>query len=183
MAIEAAFGDNPLFRVGNMALATSDQGGVIIGRMMVAIETVETVTDFSGVSLVVKEHFSGFGLIHQADGGFRFFHRKGGITYNCDEQEPGRHTQDDHAVLLRSHLHKFLTVLKRLVKSFEDEKPRNPSTIKALCFQVFLCGRRTPLLKPGGGLPGFESLRFQPVTGGRKKKRRMAIPANVCTIY
>jgi hypothetical protein len=50
-----------------------------------------------------------------------------------------RHADNDHAVLLRSHLHRFLTVLKWLDTNHTKakKKPRDPSTIKAFCFQVF----------------------------------------------
>jgi hypothetical protein len=111
MALQAAFGNLPLFGLGRMALAASDQGLFGFWRMVMAIEAIQGVPIGGGVGLVVEKHFAGIGVVHSADGLFRRFHREGGIAYDGNQQQLDRHGIGDHTVLLRSHLRKFLTVL------------------------------------------------------------------------
>jgi hypothetical protein len=47
-----------------VALTTGDQCAFVIRWVVVAIETAEAESLFPGVGLVVKENFSGIGLVH-----------------------------------------------------------------------------------------------------------------------
>lgn len=100
MAFQTAFGYNPLFRGGQVALTTGDQGAFVIRRMVVAIETVKAEPLLPGVGFVVKENFASVGVIHQADGLLRCCNRKSGIADNGDQKQLDRYAVDDHAVLL-----------------------------------------------------------------------------------
>jgi hypothetical protein len=111
VAIQAAFGNDPLLGIGQVTLTACHQGGVIIRRVVVAIETVEGMTIYGGMGLVVKEDFAGIGLIHQADGCLRGRDRKCGIAHNGNYQEVNRHAVNDQTVLLGSHLHRSLLFL------------------------------------------------------------------------
>jgi hypothetical protein len=111
VAFQAIFGNNPFLGIGLVALSASDQGLVIVRGMVMAIETVKAIPVCGSVGIVVKEDFAGIGLVHQADGLSRCFDRKGGIAYDGNQKQVDRHAVSDQTVLLRSHLHKFLTVL------------------------------------------------------------------------
>jgi hypothetical protein len=85
MAFATALGKLPIFEIGRVALFTSYQGLLVSGWVVMAVETIQGVAIGRRMGLVVEEDFTGVGVVHAADGLFRSFHRKGGISYNVNQ--------------------------------------------------------------------------------------------------
>jgi len=80
MAIQTRLRNFALFRLRKMAFAAGHEHVFFTGGMVVAIETVQAISRLTGMGLVIKKNFAGIGLVHDADGGLRFFYRERGIT-------------------------------------------------------------------------------------------------------
>ena len=61
VAFQARFRHHAFLGFGLMALSASDQGRFVIGWVMMAIETIKSISVCGRVGLVIKEDFAGIG--------------------------------------------------------------------------------------------------------------------------
>jgi hypothetical protein len=108
VAIQTAVRLRTVFDLSLVALPTSDQSGFSPTGMMMAIRTVQRITVYGTVRLMVKKDFSRIGLVHDPNGFGRCFGRKGGIADNRYKQQVDCQTASKQQLFLRRHVKSIL---------------------------------------------------------------------------